>query len=108
MNDKLKSLGEREIKLICKEMAITKEALFELDEDGLMEVYDVILDVEMEEEMKSPTKMSEKGMLAANILSVLEDQILKCVNSVDSLIFKDVYGIILQVNLPFYRARYKK
>ena len=73
MNDNLKSLGEREIKLICKEMAITKEALFELDEDGLMEVYDVMLDVEMEEEMKSPSKMSEKGMLAANILSVLED-----------------------------------
>ena len=54
-------------------MAITKEALFELDEDGLMEVYDVILDVEMEEEMKNPSKMSEKGMLAANILAVIDE-----------------------------------
>ena len=73
MNEKLKSLGEREIKLICKEMAITKEALFELDDDGLMEVYDVILDVEMEEEMKNPSKMSERGMLAANILAVIDE-----------------------------------
>ncbi|MBQ2981626.1 MAG: hypothetical protein IJD58_05800 [Lachnospiraceae bacterium] len=73
MNEKLKSLGEKEIKLICKEMAITKDALFELDEDGLMEVYDVILDVEMEEEMKNPSRMSEKGMLASNILSVIGD-----------------------------------
>lgn len=73
MNEKLKSLGEREIKLICKEMAITKDALFELDEDGLMEVYDVILDVEMEEEMKNPSRMSEKGMLASNFLSVIGD-----------------------------------
>lgn len=73
MNDKLKGLGEREIKLICKEMAITKEVLFGLDDDGLMEVYDVILDVEMEEEMKNPSKMSEKGMIAANILSALDD-----------------------------------
>lgn len=73
MNEKLKSLGEREIKLICKEMAITKEALFELDDDGFMEVYDVILDVEMEEEMKNPSKMSEKGMLAANILAVIDE-----------------------------------
>ena len=73
MNEKLKSLGEREIKLNSKEMAITKEALFELDEDGLMEVYDVILDVEMEEEMKNPSKMSEKGMLAANILAVIDE-----------------------------------
>lgn len=73
MNEKLKSLGEREIKLICKEMAITKDALYELDEDGLMEVYDVILDVEMEEEMKNPSRMSEKGMLASNILSVIGD-----------------------------------
>ena len=73
MNEKLKCLGEREIKLICKEMAITKEALFELDDDGLMEVYDVILDVEMEEEMKNPSKMSEKGMLAANILAVIDE-----------------------------------
>ena len=71
MNEILNSLGEREIKLICKEMCITKEALFELDEDGLMEVYDVILDVEMEEEMKNPSKMSERAMIAANILSVL-------------------------------------
>ena len=71
MNEKLKSLGDREIKLICKEMAITKEALFELDEDGLMEVYDVILDVEMEEDMKNPAKMSERGMIAANILSAI-------------------------------------
>ena len=73
MNEKLKCLGEREIKLICKEMAITKDALFELDEDGLMEVYDVILDVEMEEEMKNPSKMSERGMLAANILAVIDE-----------------------------------
>ena len=73
MNEKLKSLGEKEIKLICKEMAITKDALFELDEDGLMEVYDVILDVEMEEEMKNPSRMSEKRMLASNILSVIGD-----------------------------------
>lgn len=71
MNEKLKGLGEKEIKLICKEMCITKDELLELDDDGLMEVYDVILDVEMEEEMKNPSKMSEKGMLASNILSVI-------------------------------------
>lgn len=71
MNEKLKGLGEKEIKLICKEMRITKEALFELDDDGLIEVYDVILDVEMEEEMKSPSKMSERAILAANILTAI-------------------------------------
>lgn len=71
MNDKLKALGEKEIKLICKEMAIRKEALYEMDDDGLMEVYDVILDVEMEEEMKNPSKMSERGTLASNILSAI-------------------------------------
>lgn len=71
MNDKLKTLGDKEIKLICSEMGITKQDLFELDEDGLMEVYDVILDVEMEEDMKNPNKLSEKGQLAANILSAI-------------------------------------
>lgn len=71
MNDKLKTLGDKEIKLICTEMGITKQDLFELDEDGLMEVYDVILDVEMEEDMKNPNKLSERGMLAANILSAI-------------------------------------
>lgn len=71
MSNILSSLGEKEIKLICKEMAMTKEALFELDEDGIMEVYDVILDVEMEEDMKNPSKMSERGMIAANILAVI-------------------------------------
>lgn len=71
MNEKLKGLGEKEIKLICKEMCITKEALFKLDDDGLIEVYDVILDVEMEEEMKSPSKMSERAILAANILTAI-------------------------------------
>lgn len=71
MNEKLKGLGEKEIKLICKEMCITKEALFELDDDGLIEVYDVILDVEMEEEMKSPSKMSERAIVAANILTAI-------------------------------------
>lgn len=72
MNEKLKGLGDKEIKLICTEMGITKQALFELDEDGLMEVYDVILDVEMEEDMKNPSKLSERGQLAANILSVID------------------------------------
>ena len=71
MNEKLKALGENEIKLICKEMAISKQDLYELDEDGLIEVYDVILDIEMEEEMKSPNKLTEKGKLAANILSAI-------------------------------------
>lgn len=71
MNEKLKTLGENEIKLICKEMGISKQDLYELDEDGLMEVYDVILDIEMEEDMKNPSKLSEKGQLAANILSVI-------------------------------------
>lgn len=73
MNDKLKSLGDKEIKLICKEMCISKEQLFDMDEDGLMEVYDVILDIEMEEDMKSPNKMTEKGILASNILSAIGD-----------------------------------
>lgn len=71
MNDKLNALGEKEIKLICSEMGISKQALYDLDEDGLIEVYDVILDIEMEEEMKNPNKMSEKGMLASNILSAI-------------------------------------
>lgn len=71
MNEKIKTLGENEIKLICKEMGISKQDLYELDEDGLMEVYDVILDIEMEEDMKNPSKLSEKGQLAANILSVI-------------------------------------
>ena len=71
MSNILSSLGEKEIKLICKEMAMTKETLFELDEDGIMEVYDVILDVELEEDMKNPSKMSERGMIAANILAVI-------------------------------------
>ena len=71
MNDKLKSLSEEEIKLICKEMAMSREEVFELDEDGLLEVYDVFLDIEMEEEMKNPSKMSEKAILTANILSAI-------------------------------------
>ena len=72
MNEKLKGLGDKEIKLICTEMGITKQALLELDEDGLMEVYDVILDIEMEEDMKNPSKLSERGQLAANILSAID------------------------------------
>ena len=71
MNEKVKSLGEKEIKLICQEMSISKGELLELDEDGLIEVYDVILDIEMEEEMKSPNKMTEKAVIAANILSAI-------------------------------------
>ena len=71
MNEKVKGLGEKEIMLICKEMGISKEVLYEMDEDGLIEVYDVILDIEMEEEMKSPNKMTEKAVLAANILSAI-------------------------------------
>jgi len=71
MNDKLKTLGDAEIKMICKEMGMSKEAVLNLDEDGLMEVYDVILDIEMEEEMKNPSRMSEKGMIASNILSAI-------------------------------------
>ena len=74
MNEKIKTLGENEIKLICKEMGISKQDLYELDEDGLMEVYDVILDIEMEEDMKNPSKRSEKGQLAANILSVIGEE----------------------------------
>ena len=34
MNDKLKSLGENEIKLVCKEMGISRQDLFEMDDDG--------------------------------------------------------------------------
>lgn len=71
MNDKLKALDEKEITLICKEMGLSKAEVFELDEDGLIEVYDVIMDIEMEEEMKNPSKMSEKAVLAANILSTI-------------------------------------
>lgn len=71
MNDKLKALGDKEITLICKEMGMSKAEVLELDEDGLIEVYDVILDIEMEEEMKNPSKMSEKAVLAANILSAI-------------------------------------
>ena len=71
MDERIKSLGDNEIKLICTEMGITKQDLFEMDEDGLMEVYDVILDIEMEEDMKNPNKLSEKGQLAANILSAI-------------------------------------
>lgn len=71
MNEKLKTLSESEIKLICQEMGMSKQDLYELDEDGLMEVYDVILDIEMEEDMKNPNKLSEKGQLAANILSAI-------------------------------------
>ncbi len=71
MNEKLQALGDKEIKLICQEMGITKQDLYELDEDGLLEVYDVILDVEMEEDMKNPSKLSERGQLAANILSAI-------------------------------------
>ncbi len=71
MNEKVESLGEKEIKLICQEMSISKDELLELDEDGLIEVYDVILDIEMEEEMKSPNKMTEKAVIAANILSAI-------------------------------------
>lgn len=73
MNDKLKGLGEKEIKLICSEMGMSREEVFELDEDGLIEVYDVILDIEMEEEMKNPSKMSAKAVLAANILTAIGD-----------------------------------
>ena len=71
MNDKLKSLGENEIKLVCKEMGISRQDLFEMDDDGLIEVYDVFLDIEMEEEMKSPNKMTDKAVLVANILSAI-------------------------------------
>lgn len=71
MNEKLKGLGEKEIKLICKEMCMSRQELLELDDDGLIEVYDVILDVEMEEEMKNPAKMSERGTLASNILTAI-------------------------------------
>lgn len=71
MNNRLKALSEKEIKLICTEMAISREELYELDDDGLIEVYDVILDIEMEEEMKSPNKMTEKAILASNILSAI-------------------------------------
>ena len=71
MNDKLNSLGENEIKLICKEMCISRQDLFAMDDDGLIEVYDVFLDIEMEEEMKSPNKMTEKAVLTANILSAI-------------------------------------
>lgn len=73
MNDKLKGLGDKEIKLICSEMGMSREEVFELDEDGLIEVYDVILDIEMEEEMKNPSKMSERAVLAANILTAIGD-----------------------------------
>ncbi|MBQ2744569.1 MAG: hypothetical protein IJF37_02995 [Lachnospiraceae bacterium] len=71
MNDKIKALGEKEIKLICAEMGMSKDEVLELDDDGLIEVYDVILDIEMEEEMKSPNKMTERAVLAANILSAI-------------------------------------
>lgn len=71
MNEKIKALGEKEIKLICSEMGMSKSDIYELDDDGLIEVYDVILDIEMEEEMKSPNKMTEKAVLAANILSAI-------------------------------------
>ncbi len=73
MNDKIKGLGENEIKLICREMGMSRDDLFEMDDDGLIEVYDVILDIEMEEEMKSPNKMTEKAILASNILSAIGD-----------------------------------
>ncbi len=71
MNEKIKVLGEKEIKLICSEMGMSKDEIYELDDDGLIEVYDVILDIEMEEEMKSPNKMTEKAVLASNILSAI-------------------------------------
>ena len=71
MNDKIKALGEKVIKLICAEMGMSKDEVFELDDDGLIEVYDVILDIEMEEEMKSPNKMTERAVHAANILSAI-------------------------------------
>lgn len=73
MNDKLKNLGDKEIGLICKEMGISREEVYELDDEGLMEVYDIIFDIELEEDMKDNGRMSERAVLAANILSVLEE-----------------------------------
>ena len=73
MNEKIKALGEKELRLIFKEVGISKDELLELDEEGLMEVYDVIFDIELEEELKNPNKMSERGILASNILTAIGD-----------------------------------
>lgn len=73
MNKRLENLSEEEIKFICKECDMTGEELEVCDENGLMEIYDIIFDIEMEEDMKDSPKMSKRAIMAANILSVLEE-----------------------------------
>ena len=72
MKEALKNLTEEQIKFICKECSITKEELFDMDDDTLYDkVYDVMCDIECAETPSSSEPLSEHCAMASELVTIL-------------------------------------
>lgn len=76
MREALPLLTSKQIEFICNECNITKNELFELDEDSLYDdVYDVMCDIECAETPLSNEPLTEHCAIASDIVTILGNTI---------------------------------
>ncbi len=79
MTEAVSELNKEQVDFIARELGISEDALKQLDEDALYEkVYDpccVIEEVETVATLDDGSKLSDKGRIAAGIVTLLGDTI---------------------------------
>lgn len=79
MREALPLLTSKQTEFICNECNITKDELFELDEDSLYDdVYDVMCDIECAETPSSDEPLTEHCAIASDIVTILGNTISDC------------------------------
>ena len=68
-------LSDEQIAFICSEVGTAKEALFAIDYDKYLDMYDVMCDIEVDAAIESieagDAPLSERGQLATDIVTII-------------------------------------
>lgn len=75
--DAIKTLDEDQFVFLSKEINTSKENLFEMSEDELQDVFDKVCDIEIEEACDADDEITERGKMAADIVTVISNAIQK-------------------------------
>lgn len=77
ISNAIKTLNESQIVFLSKEMNFSEESLLGMSEDELRNVFDKVCDIEIDEACNAADEISERGKMAADIVTVISNAIQK-------------------------------
>ena len=76
MNNFFDGLDESQMDFISKECGIDKSIMMKYNREKLLDLYDMICDIEIEETMKTTDgNLSDRGLMAESIVTIIGENI---------------------------------